>query len=61
MGDPGAMNLDQSWRSVLGDELDKDYMHGLQQFLIAEQDRGQGYLSAQRHSGFLRLTMTPVC
>lgn len=41
MGDPGAMNLDQSWRSVLGDELDKDYMHGLQQLLIAEQTAGK--------------------
>ena len=54
MGDPSAINLDPSWHSVLGDEFDKDYMHGLQQFLIAEQDAGKVIYppSSQRFAAF---------
>ena len=54
MGDPSAINLDPSWRSVLGDEFDKDYMHELQQFLIAEQDAGKVIYppSSQRFAAF---------
>ena len=54
MGDPSAINLDPSWHSVLGDEFDKDYMHRLQQFLIAEQDAGKVIYppSSQRFAAF---------
>lgn len=35
------INIDPSWREVLGDEFEKDYMQDLRKFLISEADGGK--------------------
>ena len=36
-----AIELEQSWLAVLGDEFEKDYMLKLKQFLKEEKESGQ--------------------
>lgn len=35
------IQLDQGWKTLLGEEFDKDYMHLLKTFLRAEKDQGK--------------------
>ena len=41
MGDKGEIQLDPSWREVLGDEFNKDYMRELRQFLVQQKAAGK--------------------
>ncbi|MBT4928987.1 MAG: uracil-DNA glycosylase, partial [Cellvibrionales bacterium] len=40
MGEPTQITLDPQWHRQLGDELKKDYMRSLHQFLATRQQQG---------------------
>jgi uracil-DNA glycosylase len=41
MVDQGAVKIDPSWLSVIGDEFDKPYMQALKEFLVQQKDSGK--------------------
>jgi uracil-DNA glycosylase len=40
-GDQGEIKLDPSWRKVLGEEFNKDYMRDLRGFLVQQKEAGK--------------------
>lgn len=41
MGETDRIQLEPSWKAVLADEFEQDYMHSLRQFLLQEKQQGK--------------------
>jgi len=59
MGDSIATTLDPQWQRQLGDELKKDYMRSLQEFLAAGQQQG-AVIYPPQSQWFTALNSTPL-
>jgi hypothetical protein len=58
MGEPTEITLDPQWLNQLGDELEKDYMHSLHEFLATRQQQ-DAVIYPPQSQWFTALNSTP--